>query len=560
MNIHLILEMTKMIEDFSSSDSFDASSQRMLPTPAEMVLSLDRYVVGQERAKQDLAVAIYNHYISVAYADFPESEHPDLGPQHILLIGPTGSGKTYMVRRIADLLGVPVAFASATALVEVGYKGESVDSLLRNLLSLTDGDTFKAERGIIYIDEFDKIRRARGDIVRDVSGEGVQNALLTLLDGRRTTITEHSASRNSTIDVSKILFICTGAFSDLPDIVRKRVDSGRGFGFGKSVRGSHQPNLETDDHAYAEAVPEDLIEFGFIPEIIGRFATITTLKSLTDEQMVQVLTDVRGSILAKQKTFFALHGIELIVPQQSLLAIARKSRELAAGARGLVRLMLNALDDVDFRLPELHDDGVDRIIVTPQTVLRTGKPILLKRGEGIPPEWSLPEPGTVTADTKSASVNLPDVQTLRSRALYPARLLLNTHTTLRESSSAITDTRGWTTQQIRDKISSVRDQLGYKDAHKSARKWWDLFEIQNSSQERLVLRFAEELASRKATIGEFYESYLRCKSDNLAASLHFYDYERVKKMDESRKKDDGHDSSPDSISDNDDDSSPQSLL
>ena len=514
----------------------------VLPTPKEMIAELDRYVIGQDRAKRDLAVAIYNHYISIAYTSLHDAKHQDFGPQHILLLGPTGSGKTFLVRCIAKMLNVPISFASATALAEVGYKGDSVDVLVRNLVAAAEGDIYKAERGIIYLDEFDKIRRAHGDIARDVSGEGVQNALLTLLDGRRTTLSETFQSSRVTIDVSKILFICTGAFSDLPRIVRRRAEKANGFGFGKSSQSNPTDSVETDDDAYAEAIPEDLIQYGFIPEIIGRFSTISATKSLTTDMLKRILVSGRDSIFDKQRTLFALHGIELEIQDAALVAIAKKSRKLGAGARGLVRLLFRALDDVDWRLPDLHADGVVKVIITPETVNRTGEAILIYRddlpGDGPADEQGGPPSAPHDAGPSRGGPSepaYPPIDELRSRALLPLKI---SSSALRkgQTSEGITDTRGWSNEQMASRLKAVRSQLGWDSTTGSARKWWQAFEDQNSASLTHVLRLAEELLARNSTITEFFLAYVYSNTDNIPANLHYLDYSRAKKADEKRKR------------------------
>ncbi len=519
----------------SPNDTSGGESAPGLPTPAQIIRSLDRFVIGQDRPKRDLAVAVYNHYLSLAYASHPGARHKDLGPQHILLLGPTGSGKTYLIRRIAELLDIPIVFASATALVEVGYKGESVDSLLENLVAQCGGDTQKAERGIIYIDEFDKIRKASVNTGRDVSGEGVQNALLTLLDGRRTTTGGYHASR-TTLDVSKILFICTGAFSGLPRIVRQRLQGAGGFGFGAG-REVTRIDIESDDDAFEQGVHEDLIQFGFIPEIVGRFAAITALRTLSEDELVRIMTEAGDSILEKQRTLFALHGIELLVPDESLRAVAQLSRQLGTGARGLVSLVRNALDDVSWRLPDLREEGVDRVVITPETVRRTGEPIMLRRGASLPPEWegvAAPEPAGDREQTDDERPPLPDLNTLRAVALRPPGV--SGELVSGGSPHGISDTTGWSPARIARRLERVKIDIGVPNTEGCAKKWWEEFEKNNRKRTALVLRVAEELLIRRATVTEFFLAYVYSNCENIQANLHYLDYTRLKKREIDEKK------------------------
>ena len=544
----------------SSDRSFREDSGRhqspLLPTPEQIVRALDDFVIGQDGPKRDLAVAAYNHYLSLAYAAHPAARHKDLGPQHVLMIGSTGSGKTYLVRVLARILGVPIVTASATSLVEVGYKGESVDSLLENLLAACGGDVQRAERGIIFVDEFDKIRKARADIGRDVSGEGVQNALLTLLDGQRTT-TGGYHSRRTTLDVSKILFICAGAFADLPQIVRSRTDDAGFFGFGIG-RELARLDIRSDDEAYACATPDDLIQYGFIPEILGRFAVISALRTLSEDELVRVLTEAGDSILEKQKTLFALHGIELCIPQESLREIARMASRLGTGARGLVSLFRNALEDVNWRLPDLQDDGVASVIITPETVRRIGGPILLRNDEPVPSEWASavsPRPPMPKPNRRSGrkAPPVPDSKTLRASALRP-----NSGTSQKgqdRPSLSVSDTRGWSQEQIASRLNEVKQELDWVGTTGSAKRWWERFESENRTRTSIVLRLAEELLIRKTTLNEFFHAYIRSNCESIEGNLHFLDYSRIKKQEEAKRRQDAA-TAPEPAEDTDDSADP----
>lgn len=485
---------------------FDGSgSGAVLPTPREMVERLDRTVIGQEEAKRALSSAVYAHYLGGAWAS--ESGSGDLGPQHVLLLGPTGSGKTHMVRSLASMLGVPVCFGSATALAEVGYKGDSVDTLVRNLVEAAGGDVGRAERGIVYLDEFDKIRRADTGGLRDVSGEGVQNALLTLLDGRRTTFSETHCSGRLTVDVSRILFVCTGAFSMLPEVVRRRVGGFGGFGFGSGRGGG----ALSDDEAYGLATADDLIACGFIPELVGRFASVAALRSLSADSMRRILDSGEDSILAKQRTFFALHGVELEVPECAVAAMAARSAAMGVGARGLVRVVLGVLRPVSWRLPELREEGVVRVRITEEAV----------RGEGDP---ELVRSGSERGDGARAG----SLRESAFRGLGGCRAA--------SARGGVSDTRGWSSAQVAARLEEVKAGLGWAETEGSARRWWLAFERDNASRPALVLRLAEELLERKATVTEFFLAYVYSNTDNIQANLHYLDYTRLKKRDERRRR------------------------
>jgi ATP-dependent Clp protease ATP-binding subunit ClpX len=338
-----------------------------------MVSHLDEHVAGQDRAKRDLAAAVYRHYLGLASRD---AKGEDFGPQHLLLLGPTGCGKTLLVRTLAAHLGVPVAFCAATSMVEAGYVGEQVESALVALMAAAGGDRKRAERGIVFLDEFDKVRRSTG-VDRDVSGEGVQNALLSLFDGTRSRF--RVRDQEIALDTSRILFVCAGAFADLPDVVRRRVVHKGGMGFGSRVRSRR---TLSDAEAIALATPADLVAYGLIPELVGRFATVAALRPLSGESLVHILGGVRGSVLGRWERQFALHGLQLVVTPEASRAVAERALELGTGARGLARLVNEALRPVAWRLPELSASGIRAVRIAAGTVLGADEPELLST----PPE------------------------------------------------------------------------------------------------------------------------------------------------------------------------------
>jgi ATP-dependent Clp protease ATP-binding subunit ClpX len=485
-----------------------AADRRPLPTPTEIIRYLDRFVYGQEQAKRDLAVSVYNHYLALAYRD-GAAGRDDFGKQHILLFGPTGCGKTYLVRTVAQLLGVPVSFASATSLVETGYVGNPVDSVIRNLLTAANHDVYLAQRGIVFLDEIDKIRRSAG-VVRDVSGEGVQNGLLALLDGCIVNVPRGDTTYR--VDVGQVLFICTGAFVGLPAIIRRRLGSQQ-LGFRRPPPGG--VDERSDDWAFAQVTPEDLEEYGFIPEFIGRFSTLSALQSLSREALARILTETEDSILEKQKVLFGLHGIDLRFTPAAIDAIAEQAYALGTGARGLARIVLRCLDRVDWRLPELAAEGVTAITITPETV-RTG---------------AEPEYTRAPAGPRAAPAGLAE---LRERALRPSV----PQTGLAEQPGFVfTDARGLSDDELRTALERVKvEALDWTNTTGSARKWWEAFENENRSRLGLVLRLAEELAQRKATITEFFLAYIYSGTDNIQANLHYLDYTRLKKEEQRKKK------------------------
>jgi ATP-dependent Clp protease ATP-binding subunit ClpX len=488
-----------------------SSTSRDLPTAAEMVAHLNRFVRGQLRAKQDIAVAVYNHYLSQAVRDMDG----DLGRYHILLLGPTGSGKTFIVKTLAAYLGVPVSFASATSLVEAGFRGRSPDAIIKSLLDAAGGNARLAERGIIFIDEIDKIRRQDTGGTRDVSGEGVQNALLTMLDGRIADNVD--GSPHPPVDTSRILFICTGAFVGLPEVVRRRIgdeDGGDGMGFYTRAAESvaempDQPIFE----ALCQAQLTDLVEFGMIPEFVGRFATITSLHELGRGDLRAIASEsTEGSALTRQQKLAAIHGIDLQITSDALDAIADEASRLGTGARGLARLIGRAVDPVDHRWPELAAEGVTAVVIDRDVVVNS-KPPTLTRGE---PKYSRRD----IELRRACLTNLPPA---------PAPYM--------EKRVGFTDTSSWSEEEVANALEKVkREGLGWNETGDSARQWWIAFENENKERKALILRLAEELQARKATITDFFLAYVYSNTDNIQANLHYMDYTRLKQQEEERRR------------------------
>lgn len=347
---------------------------RLLTAP-EIVHHLDQHVVGQPKAKQRLGLAIYRHYLGLRFRAAQSSGGLDFGRQHQLLLGPPGVGKSLLVKSLGRLLGVPVAFTAATSLVETGYVGTPVESMFANLLERAGGDVALAEHGIVFLDEFDKLKRAT-DIGRDVSGEGVQNGLLTLLDGRPVRL--RWRDREVVMDSSSILFLCTGAFAGLTERIRARLER-RAKGLLGFSAYRQNPEQLSEGEVLDRVTPEDLIAFGLIPELVGRFTGIVTLHPLTRAELERVLTELPASPLALQRRFFELHGVRLEVGADACAALVDRALAQGLGARTLHRMVAEAFAPLEFRLPSLVEQGVGEVRVTRATIEGAAAPELVPR-------------------------------------------------------------------------------------------------------------------------------------------------------------------------------------
>lgn len=352
---------------------------RKIPAPHRIKASLDEYVVGQEHAKKVMSVAVYNHYKRVAASAGPDPDGVEIEKSNMLMVGPTGSGKTYLVKTLARLLDVPLAIADATSLTEAGYIGDDIESVLSKLLAAADNDVEKAEHGIVFVDEIDKLAKKKNANQRDVSGESVQQGMLKLLEGAQVEVPVGATSKNAmvpmtTIDTSNILFICGGAFPGLEDIIKERLNEHASIGFFSDLKDKY----DDEENLLQYVTTEDVRKFGMIPEFIGRLPILFSLEALTEDMLVRILKEPKNAIIRQYQKLFSMDEVKLSFDDGALRAIAKRARKKDVGARALRSILEECMLDIMYEIPK--DDNIGAVTITEGYIEHTGGPVIELRG------------------------------------------------------------------------------------------------------------------------------------------------------------------------------------
>ena len=481
-------------------------SHRLIPTAAEIVAHLDAHVVGQEDAKRVVARAIYRHSVAPACNGGSQADRFPLGRSHVLLIGPTGCGKTLLAKEACTFSGLDFVYESCAGLVQSGYVGHPIDGPLARWVAANGNRP--GRRGVIFLDEVDKIALCSTGGERDIAGQGVQQEMLPLTDGQEKSV-RVGQDQQVVVDTSALLFIFAGAFVGLEGIIRKRLCGSRMLGFHAGVGAAPD-----DDTLLAQVTREDLEAFGFIPEFLGRIGSIAPLMGLKQQDMIRILTTTPNSALARSQKLFSAHGVGLRFTSKAIRGIADRAARLGTGARGLDAVVLESIARAEDRLPELEASGVTEVRIGERVIRGTAKPRLIRR----------------------VSVHAQAGQ--RSMAVRTAASELLDGALVQEMSQAtgISDTRRWSDDRIRDRLALVKDRIGWRETTGSARKWWEAFEAENQHRLGLVLRLVEELQARKADFTEFFLAYVYSNTENIQANLCYLDYTRLKKEEAARKK------------------------
>ena len=369
-----------------------------IPAPHKIKASLDEYVVGQEQAKKVMSVAVYNHYKRVMSDD---KDGVEIEKSNMLMIGPTGSGKTYLVKTLAKLLDVPLAITDATSLTEAGYIGDDIESVVSKLLAAADNDVDRAEHGIIFIDEIDKIAKKRNANQRDVSGESVQQGMLKLLEGAEVEVPVGASSKNAmvpmtTVDTKNILFICGGAFPELEEIIKERLNKEASIGFKADLKDKY----DNEENLLCKVTVDDVRKFGMIPEFLGRLPILFSLEALTEDMLVRILQEPKNAILKQYKKLLAMDEVDLVFEEGALHAIARKAKEKKVGARALRAIIEDFMLDIMYEIPK--DDNIGRVTITGDYIRGTGGPLIDIRSNGYSLEERDQMKQIAAAETKEA--------------------------------------------------------------------------------------------------------------------------------------------------------------